>query len=79
MPGDGLAAADAGDVPRPESAAPGEAREPRGPGGRHRSEQSARGQRWVIRIRFRFMIVYLKLNGAFWANCTIFIRGKQVN
>ena len=36
-------------------------------------------QRWVIaiRFRFRFIIVYLKLNGAFWANCTIFIRGNK--
>jgi len=22
---------------------------------------------------------WLKLNGAFWANCTIFIKGKKVN
>ena len=32
-----------------------------------------------FRFLFRFIIVYLKLNGAFWANCTIFIRGKKVN
>ena len=25
-----------------------------------------------LRFGFRFIIVYLKLNGAFWANCTIF-------
>ena len=33
---------------------------------------------WKI-LDFRFIIVYLKLNGAFWANCTIFIRGRKVN
>jgi hypothetical protein len=29
---------------------------------------------WIMsdKDRFRFIIVYLKLNGAFWANCTIF-------
>ncbi len=30
-----------------------------------------------IRFRFRFISVYLKLKGAFWANCTIFIKGNK--
>ena len=28
-------------------------------------------------LGFRFIIVYLKLNGAIWENCTILIRGKK--
>jgi len=38
---------------------------------------STRPRLLPVRFRFRFIIVYLKLNGAFWANCTIFIRGNK--
>jgi hypothetical protein len=37
---------------------------------------SIRRLKYLERLRLRFIIVYLELNGAFWANCTIFIRGK---
>ena len=30
-----------------------------------------------FQLDFRFIIVHLKLNGAFWANCTIFYKSLK--
>ena len=33
----------------------------------------------IYSFSFSFIMVYLKLNGAFWANCTIFKKENKIN